>query len=246
LSTRLGLWLAELRRSFVLFRMFLREGSDPDGFYTLLADDALAMIREHRSLDGLVAVDLGGGPGYYARAFRRAGADCLVVDIDVDEMTMRGTADRAIAGSVTQLPLADSSVDLVFSSNLLEHVQDVATARSEMVRVLKPGGLLVVSYTNWLSPWGGHETSPWHLLGAERAVRRYRRKTGQEPKNRFGESLFALSVQDGRRWARTAEGVRLLDERPRYLPGWCRFLLRIPVAREFLAWNVWQVLERRI
>ena len=49
---------------------------------------------------------------------------------------------------------------------------------AEMARVVRPGGLVYCSYTLWLSPWGGHETSPWHFLGGHRAARRYEQRHG--------------------------------------------------------------------
>ena len=54
----------------------------------------------------------------------------------------------------------------------------------EMVRVTRPGGTVFVSFTPWWSPWGGHETAPWHYLGGEYARRRYRppdRPRAEEP-----------------------------------------------------------------
>src|SRR6266700_2024506 len=47
----------------------------------------------------------------------------------------------------------------------LEHVPDPMGLAEEMIRVTRPGGLVYLSYTNWYSPWGGHEMSPWHYLG---------------------------------------------------------------------------------
>ncbi|HHT8842886.1 TPA: class I SAM-dependent methyltransferase, partial [Burkholderia cenocepacia] len=70
-----------------------------------------------------------------------------------------------VVGDALRLPLADGSVDVVFSSNMWEHVPHPEAVADELLRVTRPGGLLFLSYTNWLSPWGGHETSPWHWLG---------------------------------------------------------------------------------
>jgi SAM-dependent methyltransferase len=167
--------------------------------------------------------------------------------IDADHGEITGKSHRpppAVVGTAFQLPLADDSVDVCFSSNMLEHVSDPDHVRAELARVVRPGGLLVLSYTNWLSPWGGHETSPWHFLGGHRAARRYERRTGTPPKNRFGTSLYAISVADGLRWARSRTDLTLLDERPRYLPSWSRVLLRVPLLREMVTWNLWQVLEK--
>jgi SAM-dependent methyltransferase len=130
------------------------------------------------------------------------------------------------------------------SSNVLEHVADWRAMLAEMVRVTRPGGIVFVAFTNWLSPYGGHETSPWHYLGGERAAARYERKHGAAPKNRFGRSLYPVSVAAVLSWTRSAPGVTVVDAVPRYLPGWTRPLLRTPVLREFLTWNLLVVLRR--
>ncbi len=114
-----------------------------------------------------------------------------------------------------------------------------------MVRVTRPGGTVYLSYTPWLSPWGGHETAPWHYLGGGYARRRYRRRTGREPKNRFGESLFAVSAGGAVRWARRCPDADLLAVFPRYHPWWATWVARVPLLREVASWNVVVVLRRR-
>lgn len=236
---------AGLRRSVRLFRSFLREQSDPDHFYGTIADDTVALVVRHVDVRGTRLLDVGGGPGYYTRAFRAAGASCVLVDADVSELTSRGPADpRAACGDARRLPLADASVDIAFSSNLLEHVRDPWMVCDELARVVRPGGLLVVSYTIWLGPWGGHETSPWHFAGGHRAARRYQRTHGRPPKNVFGTSLFATSAAEGMRWAREAPGLTVLEMRPRYLPTWGAAVLHVPLLREIVTWNLWIVLRK--
>jgi hypothetical protein len=114
-------------------------------------------------------------------------------------------------------------------------IQDLRQVRISQHR-LRVGQ--VRTFTNWLSPYGGHETSPWHYLGGDRAAARYQRKHGKMPKNRFRESLYPISVAEALGWARLAQGVVVVDAVPRYLPGWTRPLLRVPMLREFLSWNL--------
>jgi SAM-dependent methyltransferase len=238
-----------LRRSVALFRAFLVEQSDPDHFYSLLAADSVAEVRRWTALAGKDVVDVGGGPGYFADAFVRAGARYAGVEPDVGELTARGvTGVNALRGSGLALPLADASVDIAYSSNVLEHVPDPEPMADEMLRVTRPGGLVVISWTPWLSPWGGHETAPWHYLGGRRAADRYARRMGRRPKNDFGRSLFACSVGRMVRWLRAAEAggaVRVVEVLPRYHPAWAKWVVRVPGLREVASWNAVIVVERR-
>lgn len=239
------LWRDNLARSVRLFRSFLTEQSDPVGFYSLIADDTMELMGKHTDLRGKTIGDFGGGPGFYSEAFARQGAFSVVVDADLAEITSHRRHPYSVQARAERSPFADASMDIAFSSNLLEHVEDLAGVCDQLVRTVRPGGLVVLSYTAWLGPWGGHETSPWHYLGGHRAARRYERRTGHPPKNLFGTSMYAASVKEGMDWARASTEVRILEARPRYLPPWSKVLLRIPVLREFLTWNLWLVLEKK-
>ncbi|WP_214408575.1 class I SAM-dependent methyltransferase [Sphaerisporangium fuscum] len=238
---------ADLARSVRLLSAFRLEQSDPDYFYGLLARDTVAQLSTYTELDGALVVDVGGGPGYFADALRSAGARTVCVDCDAGEMRMRDGAmpEGAVLGSALRLPLVTGSVDVCFSSNVLEHVPDPVTMAEEMVRVTRPGGLVYLSYTSWYSPWGGHETSPWHYLGGHRAARRYERRYGKRPKNVYGESMYAVTVSRMLAWARRQDGAELLDAIPRYHPRWARHVVRLPGVREVVTWNLLLVLRRR-
>jgi SAM-dependent methyltransferase len=228
-----------------LFQAFLREQTDPDHFYRALAADSVAQLGGYVALAGKVLLDVGGGPGYFADAFRAAGARYLGVDPDVGELSARGRpAPGMVRASGTALPVRTASVDVCYSSNVLEHVADPWAMAAEMVRVTRPGGTVFLSFTPWLSPWGGHETAPWHYLGGHLARRRYARRAGHQPKNRFGETLFAVSVADALRWARSCPDATLVDALPRYHPWWATPLVRVPVIREIALWNLVVVLRR--
>ncbi|NYE38742.1 SAM-dependent methyltransferase [Nocardioides cavernae] len=239
-------WAPTLRRSVRLFRAFRVEQTDPDRFYGELAADAVGHVSRYQPLPGSRMLDVGGGPGYFRDAFEGASATYFALDADVGELSGLGDISaRTVVGSGMQLPFADGTFDLCYSSNVLEHVSDPWRMADEMVRVTRPGGLVFISYTVWFGPWGGHETSPWHYLGGRRARRRYLRRHGHEPKNRFGESLFAVTVRAGRAWASTQTGADVLDVVPRYNPGWARWLSSVPLLREVITWNLVIVLRRR-
>jgi SAM-dependent methyltransferase len=234
---------ATVRRSVRLFRLFLREQSDPDAFYSAFADDSVEALGEHVSLSAKTVLDVGGGPGYFARSFRAAGA--CYVGVELDAPTDMPAETFAVHGTGTALPFRSGAVDVAYCSNVLEHVARPWDVAAELVRVTRSGGTIFVSFTPWLSPWGGHETAPWHYLGGMRARRRYLRRHGHEPKNRFGESLFAHRAADAVRWARRRADVDVVAVYPRYHPRALRWIAAVPGLREALTWNLALVLRRR-
>jgi SAM-dependent methyltransferase len=229
-----------------LFRAFRKEQTQPAVFYEALAADSTAQLSQYVDPTGKTVLDVGGGPGYFREAFQARGSRYLALDADVGELSGLGEiASGTVIGSGMQLPFADESVDICYSSNVLEHVSDPWRMADEMVRVTKRGGVVFLSYTVWYGPWGGHETAPWHFLGGKRARERYRRRHGHEPKNRFGESLFPVTVKAGSRWARRQTEADVLDVVPRYNPRFAHWLTRVPVLREVVTWNLVIVLQRR-
>lgn len=234
-----------LRRSLALFRAFLREQHDPEHCYGLLARDAADQLERYLPLQGLVVADVGGGSGHFTEEFRRRGAHGYLFEPDPRELTARGRApDGAVLADGYLLPLADGTADVCFSSNVLEHVADPLTFLSEQVRVTRPGGLIYLSFTNWLSPWGGHEMAPWHYLGAARARALYRRRTGRDAKHTLGENLFTLHVGRTLRQVRARDDVRIVTARSRYAPFLAETIPRLPVVREVATWNLLLILRR--
>jgi SAM-dependent methyltransferase len=245
-SSRPVTWAPTLRRSVALLRAFRVEQTRPDIFYGALAADAVGHVSQFAPLRDAVVLDVGGGPGYFRAAFESAGSTYFTVDADAGELAGLGEiGPGTVVASGMQLPFADASVDICYSSNVLEHVSDPWRMADEMVRVTRPGGLVFISYTVWFGPWGGHETAPWHYLGGRRARRRYHRVHGHEPKNRFGESLFPVTVRDGLAWSRQQSGAAVIAAVPRYNPRFAYVLTRVPLLREVVTWNLALVLRRR-
>lgn len=151
----------------------------------------------------------------------------------------------SVIGSGMALPFADRCIDVCYSSNVLEHVDEPWRMADEMVRVTRPGGLVFISYTTWYGPWGGHETAPWHFLGGRYAANRYARKHRKRPKNDYGASLFPVTVAAGLQYAGQVLDADVIDLLPRYNPRWSHWLLRVPGIRELVTWNLVIVLRRR-
>jgi SAM-dependent methyltransferase len=254
-------------RSVALFRAFRKEQSDPDYFYRMIALDTLVRLTGSTPLFNRTVIDIGGGAGYFAEAFRNAGARVVLIEPEADaplpphlqgpeqSLDLHARHERAvwpgrlmagdtIAGDGLSLPLPDNFADLVFSSNVLEHVPDPSKFIDESVRVARSGGQIYLSFTVWWSPWGGHETSPWHYLSGRYAKRRYTKRHGHPPKNVYGESLFALKVSTVLKLLAARDDVALIAAEPRYLPRWAAFLVKVPVLREVVTWNLVTLLEK--
>lgn len=243
---------ATLARSARLLAEFRYEQRDPARFYTALAADTAGMVGDlwrgchGTGPTGHTVVDVGGGPGYFASAFSEAGWDYIGVEPDPSEMHAAEHVGRSGPGAFVRasgmaLPFADGSVDVCLSSNVAEHVPQPWRLGAEMLRVTRPGGLAILSYTVWLGPFGGHETGLFHYLGGERAAARYTRKHGHRPKNNFGSSLFAVSAADGLSWA--AGTGALVAAYPRYHPRWAWWLTSVPGVRELAVSNLVLVLR---
>lgn len=241
---------ATLRRSVRLLSEFRYEQRQPDRFYGALAADTAALVDDlwrgvhGESAAGRSLLDVGGGPGYFASAFTDRGLRYLGVEPDPAEMhaapCARSGTGTFVRASGMALPFADDSVDIALSSNVAEHVAAPWRLGDELMRVTRPGGLVVLSYTVWLGPFGGHEMGLTHYLGGARAARLYTRKHGHLPKNNYGSSLFAVSVSDGLRWARSTGA--LVAAFPRYHPRWAWWMTSVPLLREFAVSNLVLVL----
>jgi len=110
-------------------------------------------------LDGLnfepkTVVDLGCGPGVQAKALSQRFSDARVVAMDWSlPMLARAGAERGwlrkrferIAADANALPLAESSVDLLYSNLMLQQCENLPAMLNGFRRVLKPGGLVLFS-----------------------------------------------------------------------------------------------------
>ncbi len=97
-------------------------------------EDAFALIRAEAG-PGKSFLDVGGRKG--ERQTLADGFDYCILDLEPE-------GEATIAGDICGCPQVPSdSYDVVFSMNLLEHVADPWAAASEMVRIARPGGLLV-------------------------------------------------------------------------------------------------------
>ena len=112
-----------------------------------------AVVRELALRPGELVVDLGAGAGPATVEAARQGARVVAVDPMPFMRTVlrlrraanrRGSAVRIEAGAAEAIPVADGSVDALWSVNTLHHWIDRKAAVRELARVLKPGGRVLL------------------------------------------------------------------------------------------------------
>src|SRR5687767_4651469 len=119
--------------------------------------DALIIIEHlHRYLlanrfcKGKTVLDIASGEGYGTEILSRNAEKVIGIDIDVTAISYssekyKGPNRSFRAGSATNIALDDDSVDVVVSFETLEHVVGQDDMLKEIRRVLRPGGILVMS-----------------------------------------------------------------------------------------------------
>ncbi|MEI6793299.1 MAG: class I SAM-dependent methyltransferase [Actinomycetes bacterium] len=230
--------LGGLARARKLWNLWRNEVSDPAPFYDLLAREAAEELdRLVGPLAGQRLLDLGCGPGYYSARLRATGAEVVPIDNSLDELSLQGDPPVGfVLADAADLPFEDSSVDGVFSSNLLEHTPNSPGVLREISRVLRPGGWAYISWTNWYSPWGGHDISPYHFLGPRIGPELYAKRHGAPRKNAYGDGLWDVHIGSTLRHLKADHTIEITRVEPRYWPQ-LRAIMHVPGLRELLAWN---------
>lgn len=120
-------------------------------------DRRLALVDRHVHLAGRSILDLGCGIGTYVRMFRRFSDDVHGVDVDPDRVARASESLPNIqVGFGERLPFPDERFDVVFLNEVIEHVDDDRRTTAECVRVLRPGGAVVMYAPNRLFPFETH------------------------------------------------------------------------------------------
>ncbi len=163
-----------------------------------------------------------GAPATSATPSGRPGATYYALDADVGELAGLGEiAPGTVIGSGMDLPFADGSVDICYSSNVLEHVSDPWRMADEMLRVTRPRrDCVFISYTVWFGPVGRARDGALALPG--RGARPPALRPRARP--RAQEQVRRVAVPGHRRapawrWARAPDGDQVVDVAPALQPA---------------------------
>lgn len=127
----------------------------------------LARLVPFASLAGCSVLDMGAGTGGLLLACQQHGASRLVgieVDRELHKLAQLRLADTGIDYLLTDgdtVPLPDASFDVIFSTHVIEHVVSPSRYLSEVVRLLKPDGVVLLSCPNRIWPQEPHAQLPF-------------------------------------------------------------------------------------
>jgi SAM-dependent methyltransferase len=124
-------------------------------------DRRLSLIRQYAPLEGAGRgrriLDIGCGLGVYVRKFREFSD--VVCGIDIDPKRLREgakTTPGLMLAVGEHLPYRDGTFDVVVLNEVIEHVHDDRATIAEALRILSPGGRIVIYAPNRLYPFETH------------------------------------------------------------------------------------------
>src|SRR5258708_1258811 len=134
------------------------ERGEPSYVWRSGQERRLNRVESRARLHNATILEIGCGLGTYSRQFRlRFTPDVVVIEIEPELVAIsRRETPRALVAVAEHLPYAANCFDLVFSNEVIEHVQDDRAAAAEMVRVARPGGRIILFCPNRWWPFETH------------------------------------------------------------------------------------------
>jgi SAM-dependent methyltransferase len=220
-----------------LIAQHLQHRDDQD-FYLLQARDAIGWMCRYgvNFGPGTTVLDLGCGHGLLGGELIKQGCAVTFADESNSLMPALASAPFRAVNLDKDDPANLGAYDVVICSNVLEHLAKPFEFIARMPALLRPGGFFYLSYTNWLSPWGGHDFSPLHYLGPRLGPRVFDRLSKRKRIHTPFVTLYPIHIGPVLRAIRRQRELKLVKVAPRYYPEFS-WIMALPGVREVLAWN---------
>jgi SAM-dependent methyltransferase len=132
-------------------------------YYHVLRRHIWRLLKPHLRKESVRVLDAGCGTGGLIRCLQPKEPNWQFTGVDWSTLAcelarQRGCADVRVA-DVTELPMTTAEFDAVVSTDVLYHVEDDALALQELVRVLRPGGVLVINVPAYQWLWSYHDVA---------------------------------------------------------------------------------------
>jgi SAM-dependent methyltransferase len=124
----------------------------------------LQLIRRYVPLEGTWILDVGCGIGTYVKRFRDFSPHVYGIDVSAKRLA-ESTMPNLVAAAGEALPFGDETFDVLVFNEVIEHVADDRQTIEDALRVLRPGGHIVIYAPNRLYPF---ETHGWFIRGKYR------------------------------------------------------------------------------
>ena len=119
--------------------------------------------------EGMRVLEIGSGHGALIILANKMGVDTVGIEADPDILSVSreilefyGVSPERVSHAFgEELPFLDGEFDVVFSTSVLEHVQDVTAVIDQSIRVAKPGGVIIHNFPNYRSFFEGHFKCLW-------------------------------------------------------------------------------------
>lgn len=135
---------------------------EPNSYWFNHRNDIIAAVVRRFPPNGPI-FDVGGGNGYVSVGLKRAGFECVVVEpgeVGAANAARRGFA--VIRAPFQNLTLADATIPSAGMFDVLEHIEDDASALANLHRVLKRGGRLYIAVPAYNILWSAEDVVAGH------------------------------------------------------------------------------------
>ncbi|NPV01305.1 MAG: class I SAM-dependent methyltransferase [Brevinematales bacterium] len=148
-------------------------------------------------------IDLGCGPGHLCKSIHEKGFP--VIGVDISENSLKLVREKGIptikADLQEKLPFKDDELDILVASEVVEHIFDTETFMSELKRVMKPGGSIIITTPNvaslarrFLLFFGKNPYLDYKLSGTAGHVRYFTFKNMRDFARQFGLKVVSLET----------------------------------------------------